>query len=268
MSRGPESRPNEAAGLYRTDAGEWGVTLRQVGEGYEVVALKARSGVPLACATERDALAAMFTAPRAGADRYPDWADFEWRTRLGFARPDFDRVWRIAEDRRRVAFLGLAVRGGGADWPLPVAAALWRGWCRTPGLDPRALFWNSSAGGHLWLVHPFELPRYVGLGPMPAPEAVVCALTSMTRPERLVLEAGGLPYDYWVELERLFPGELRSVEPFADLMVASDVRDRLSSHSDPTVYLPALGAALALLQGAPPVHRLCESSPEAGAVDG
>jgi hypothetical protein len=239
-----------------------------VGEGYEVVALKARSNVPLSHAADRDALAAMFTAPRAGADRYPDWADFEWRTRLGQARPDFERVWRIAEDRRRVAFLGMAVCCPGDDVPLPVAAALWRGWCRTPGLDPRALFWNSKAGGHLWLVHPFELTRYVGLGPTPEPEAVVCALATLTRPERLVLEAGGLPYDYWTELERLFPGELRSVEPFADLMVAPDVRERLSSHADPTAFLPALGAALALLQGVPPVYRLCESSPEAGAVDG
>lgn len=268
MSKGAQRRPHEAAGVYRTDAGEWSVTVRRVGEGYEIISLDAAAGVPVASAADREALASMFCAPRVGADRYPDWADFEWRTRLGAVRPEFDLVWRIAEDRHRVAFLGMAVRAHDDDFMVPLAAALWRAWCRTPGLDPRALFWNSGRSGHLWVVHPFELPRYVGLGVEPRPEAVVCALTSLTRPERLVLEAGGIRRDYWLELESLFPGELRSVEPFADFVVAPEMRDRLSSHADPTAFLPALGAARALMQGAPPVHRVCESSPEAGAVDG
>lgn len=267
MSIGAEGRPREVAGTYRTGAHEWSLTIRQVGEGYEVVALKAVAGAPTVAA-DHDALAAMFCAPRAGADRYADWADFEWRTRLGAARPAFDWVWRVAEDRQRVAFLGMAVRGEAVERHVPLAAALWRGWCRTPGLDPRALFWASGQSGHLWLLHPFDLPRYVGLGPNPRPEAVVCALTSLIKPECLVLEVGGLDRDYRAELESLFPGELRKVEPFADLLVTPEVRDRLACHSDPSAFLPALGAARALMQGAPPVHRVCESSPEAGAVDG
>jgi len=268
MNSGRATSQSEAAGLYRTGSGEWGVTLRTRGEGYEVVALRAKSGAPIASAADAHALAALFSAPREGVDRYPDWAEFEWRTRLGSARPEFDHVWRIAEGRHRVVFLGMAIGERGAEWPLPLAAALWRGWSRTPGLDPRALFWNSGAGAHLWLLHPFDFPRHITLGPDPEPAALVFALSSLARLDRLVLEVGGLSREYRLELEQLLPGELRSAEPFADLLVSPEVRDRLASDTDPTAYLPALGAARALLQGAPPVQRICESSPEAGAVDG
>jgi hypothetical protein len=257
-----------AAGRYVTAAGEWSVTLEAVGEGCRVRAISAQAGIPTAIADDRLTVAALFAAPRAGADRYGDWGAFEWQTRLGAAPAGACVVWRVAEDRHQVAYLGMAAKSAGADLHLPLAAALWRGWGRAPGLDPRALFWHSQAAGHLWIESPFEMPRYIALGAHPDPEAVVCAITSAVRPERLVLECGGVDHTYWHELAGMFPGQLRPVEPFADVMVAPEVREALTKHQDPTVFLPAIGAARVLMHGAPPAHRLCESSPEHTAAGG
>lgn len=268
MSQTVRGRQLLAAGRYVTATGEWSLTLEAVGEGCEVRAIAARAGVPTARADERLTVSALFSAPRAGADRYGDWGAFEWQTRLGTLADGAGVVWRIAEDRHQVAYLGMAARGTETDLHLPLAAALWRGWARTPGLDPRALFWHSGEAGHLWIQSPFDLPRYKPLGAHPDPESVVCAITSVVRPERLVLDCGGVTPDYWHRLAGLFPGQLRPVEPFAEVMVAADVRDALTKHPDPSVFLPALGAARALMQGAPHPYRICESSPEHTAVGG
>jgi hypothetical protein len=249
-------------GRYETASGSVAVTIRACGEAYEVMSLEASEHADEAVARDTPAAyAALFTAPRSGADRYPDWALFEWTTRLGRDPECPARVWRIAEDRNWAVFLGqyVAAADHGVAFPLP--AALWCAWGRKQAAGPRALFWQSQGGGHLWVTDPFNLPTYTRLGADTQPDALVFALSQRTDPRSVVLEVGGVSFEYNSALARIFPGQIRSSEPFADYLVAPALREKIVALSDPTACLPALGAARALADGAPPVLSLCASSP-------
>lgn len=250
------------AGRYCAAGGEWSVTLRRCGESYEIVSLTAERDAALAVADDAESVTTEFTVPRAGADRYPDWAAFEWNVRFGESKGFRKDVWRIAEDRTSATFLGLAVPETMRQACFPLAAALWRGWRGVRSGAYRALFWNSDHCGHLWLARPFAPPTYVRVGPHPTPEEVVCAVTLLDQPPRVVLEVGGVSLDYWRELTRAYPGRTCQAEPFGDYLTQPRLREQILSAADPTLYLPALGAARALADGAPPVISLCESSPE------
>lgn len=250
------------AGRYCTDKGQWAVTLRPIGENYEIVSLEVAAGSAVAEACDMDVFAAEFTVPRAGVDRYPDWAAYEWDTRLIEAHRYRRDVWRIAEDNDCVTFLGMAVPQQPDTPLLPLAAALWRGWSRQRAPGRRALFWNSNHGGHLWVLQPFGAPRYVRLGKQPSAEEVVLAVGMIDDPERVVLEVGGVGLDFWRELTVTYPGRTCQTEPFSDFAVDPSLRERILSAPDPTLYLPALGAARAFAEGAPSVLTICESSPE------
>jgi hypothetical protein len=249
-------------GRYETDRVTATVTIRVCGEAYEVVSLEPAEHAAVAVAMDTHAAyAALFTAPRAGADRYPDWALFEWTTRLGREPESPSRVWRIAENRDWAVFLGQHVESEHAGDAFPLPAALWCAWGRRPTAGPRALFWQSDGGGHLWVTDPFDLPTYTRLEVDTEPDALVLALSQRADPRRVVLEVGGVPPQYTQALARIFPGQIRPTEPFADYRVAPALREKLLALADPTVCLPALGAARALAAGAPPVLSLCASSP-------
>jgi len=250
------------AGRYCTDKGQWAVTLRPIGESYEVVSLAAASGAVVAEAFETNVYAAEFTVPRAGVDRYPDWAAYEWDTRLIEADRYRREVWRIAEGVGSVTYLGMAVSQQSETPSLPLAGALWRGWSRNRSLGRRAMFWYSDHCGHMWVLQPFGPPRYIRVGKHPTAEEIVCAVAMIDDPERVVLEVGGVGLDFWRELTSTYPGRTCQTEPFCDFLVGPAVRDQILSAADPTMYLPALGAARAYAEGAPSVISVCESSPE------
>jgi hypothetical protein len=255
-------------GRYRTDAEEWAVTLRVCGEGLELAALAATDGAPEVITDDRIAIGASFAAPRTAADRYPDWAAFEWQSRLEGLEPYRTSVWRIAEADDRVFYLGMATRAGEEIACIPLAASLWRGWTERKPEHKRALFWYTGKHAHMWLARPFAEPRHLRIGPNPRPDEVVCAVTSVDHPADVILEVGGVSLDFWRELTRAFPGRTRQVEPFGELLMPPGVREQVLATPDPTVYLPAIGAALAIAQGAPPVIHLCASSPEHMAAAG
>jgi hypothetical protein len=249
-------------GRYETESGPVCVTIRTCGEAYEVVSLEAAEPAAVAVAADTPAAhAALFTAPRAGADRYPDWALFEWTTRLGREPEHPLRVWRIAEDRNWAVFLGQCVESDYAGISFPLPAALWCAWGRKQAAGPRALFWQSSRAGHLWITDPFNLPTYARLGADTQPDALVFALAQYADPRSVVLEVGGISPEYNLALTRIFPGRIRPTEPFADYLVAPALREQIVGLTDPTACLPALGAARALAHGPPPVLSLCASSP-------
>jgi hypothetical protein len=243
---------------------EWNVGIRARGEGYELTSLAPDACSELARADDTESLAALFYAPRAGADRYPDWAAFEWSVRIpdGPARRSW--VWRIAESSDWAAFLGQAVPPG-AVRVFPLAAALWKGWRPGHSARPKALYWQSEVRGHLWITRPAELPAYQLLDFDVSPDILLLALSRLEDPSNTLLEIGGVSEEVRSALARILPGPVRPVEPFADLIVDSPLRAELSELEDPTAYLPALGAALALANGAPPVLNVCASWPEVAA---
>lgn len=254
-----------ATGQYSDLRGDFTVTLRRLGEGLALDSLDFARRIPLARAVEKAATAAVFVAPRSGADRYPDWAAFEHDCRLP-ATSAFSRVWRIAEDSTRVCLLGQTVAERGAHYPL--AAALWRGWLRSPGKSLRGLYWQGELEGHLWLCTPNEFPRYITLAEVESSEALLVALASHVDPGSLSLELGGVAVAFQSEFASVFPGNVMPVEPFAHLQVSSPLREQLLGLEDATLYLPAVGAARALLEGPPRPLTPCESLPAAAAAGG
>jgi hypothetical protein len=256
------AHPEGIVGRYRTDAGEWAVTLRACGEGLEIAALAETGDAQEVITDDSSAISASFSAPRAAADRYPDWAAFEWQNRLENLRPFRASVWRIAENDDRVFYIGMAVHSAETRVCIPLAASLWRGWAARRPEHKRALFWHTGKYAHLWLARPFAAPHHIRIGPDPSPDDVVCAVAAVDNPADVILEVGGLSLDFWRELTRAFPGRTRQVEPFTEILMPPSVREQVLAAPDPTVYLPAIGAARAFAEGAPPILRLCASSPE------
>jgi hypothetical protein len=213
----------------------------------------------VATAIEEEAGASVFWAPRAGADRYPDWAEFEQSCRIPEAARS--RVWRIAHDASRVCYLGQHLPADGEV--LPLAAALWRGWFMEPVRAARGLFWQGRIAGHLWLVSPHSFPTYTTMTGAAA-EAVMVALECLKGPGMLTLEVGGCEHQVVSELKARWRGPIVPVEPFAHLVVPAPLREELGS-TDHTAYLPAVGAALALALGPPTPLSLCASYPAAAA---
>lgn len=241
------------------------MTLRRVGEGLALEGLAHSDQAPLARAVESDATSSVFIAPRSAADRYPDWAAFEYSCRQG-ERGAETRVWRIAEDSNRVCFLGQSFHAKGAIYPL--GAALWRGWPLNSQAHGRALYWQGALQGHLWLSCAGQFPRHVGITGIASAEALLVALSCHDDLRALTLELGGVADDFRSELTAHFPGPIVPAEPFADLQVPNPLREILLDLEDPTVYLPAVGAARALLEGPPAPLARCELSQAAAAVVG
>lgn len=240
-------------------AGPYSICLRRIGEGLQLVSLSEHAG-PATASVDEEASAFIFTAPRAGADRYPDWADFEQSCRYGTAGES--RVWRIAEDGSRACFLAqnLASRGP----RLPVAAALWRGWVR-PVTAARALLWQSEEAAHLWLVQPERFPTYERVRGRASVDELLQLLYGFLDRRDFTLEMGGVHADVRTELSGWLCGTVTQVEPFSRFQVTVSLREKLCALDDHTVYLPAVGAALSLLEGPPQPLALCASSPAAAA---
>ena len=249
-------------GRYTTTHGSWDVALRACGESYEVVELSAMRADTVATAADVNNYSALFTAPRAGADRYHDWAEFEWIARLGNIDTRKTRVWRIAETQTWATFLGQATDPGTDDFQLPLPAALWRGWSRHRSNVPRALFWPSEQFGHLWLTHPRSLPRYIRLGSDMSADALVFALSGFVEPRLVTLDIGAATPGFCEALRRIFPGRIARMEPFSEFQIAAPIRSQIRALENPSMFLPALGAARVRAEGAPTVLRICESSPE------
>lgn len=261
-------RPGEGhifGGRYQTPEGKWDVALRPCGESYEVVELSASRADTVAIADDANNYSALFTAPRSGADRYPDWAEFEWSARLGNIDSQATRVWRIAESLNWATFLGQAVEPGSEDFLLPLPAALWRGWSKHKSTVPRALFWPSEKFGHLWLTDPSSLPRYVRLGSAVSADALVFAMSRFVEPRHLTLDIGAATPEFREELTGMFPGKILCLKPFSEFVISPSIRDQIGALKNPSMFLPALGAARVRAEGAPPVLSICESSPEATA---
>ena len=252
-------------GRYQTENGSWDVTLRPCGESYEVVELSASRANRVAMAADVNNYSALFTAPRAGADRYHDWADFEWNARLGNIDSRNTRVWRIAETLNWATFLGQATDPGSDDFHLPLPAALWRGWSAHRSIGPRALFWPSDQFGHLWLTYPDSLPRYVRLGSDVSADGLVFALSGFVEPRHVTLDIGAATMEFCEALLKIFPGRIHSLEPFKEFEIAAPIRSQIRALKNPSMFLPALGAARVGAEGAPGVLSICESSPEATA---
>lgn len=253
-----------AAGCFSVATGDYNVTLRRVGEGLALASLDCMAPVPVACALESQGASSLFVAPRTGTDRYADWAAFEYGCRLTATGPT--RVWRIAEDSDRVCLLGQSTDEVGARYPL--AAALWCGWPQNSRTTGRGLFWQGSVQGHLWLVSPTDFPRHVGFRGEVSAESLLVALACHGDPRRLVLEVGGISRPFLAEISERFLGTIVPVEPFARLQVPPPLRQSLQDLEDPTMYLPALGAARALLQGPPEPLHPCVLSQAAAAEGG
>lgn len=240
-------------------AGPLSVGLRRMGEGLQLVSLSQHAG-PTTAAVDEEALAFVFCAPRAGADRYPDWADFEQSCRVPGTGES--RVWRIAQDASRASFLAQRLSSPGPR--LPVAAALWRGWIRPTITNARGLLWQGDDATHLWLVHPDQWPSYTRVnGQVPADELQQILHSLLDRRE-FTLEVGGVHPDVTTALAERLRGSVSPVEPFARIRVSVPLQEELCAQ-DPTAYLPAVGAALALLLGPPVPLSLCASSPAAAA---
>jgi len=244
-----------ATGHSVGSSGDLWVTLQRLGEGLSLKSLSRAARIPFASAVEKDAEAAVFWAPRTGADRYPDWAAFEHSCRFPGNAPS--RVWRIAEDPTRVCYLGQQMVGGAVAYPM--AAALWRGWLPTAIRAPRGLLWQGVQRAHLWLVAPSRFPRHVAFAGVASAEAVLVALACHADSSSFTLELGGVPGEVASELSARFRGPIVPVEPFAQLRVPAPLRERLLDLEDHTTYLPAVGAALALLEGPPRSLVTCES---------
>jgi hypothetical protein len=254
-----------APGQFSDLRGDFTVTLRRLGDGLALDSLEFARRIPVARAVERAATAAVFMAPRSGADRYPDWAAFEHACRLP-STSAYSRVWRIAEDATRVCLLGQTVQERGAHFPL--AAALWRGWSRSPGRSWRGLYWQGEFEGHLWLCTAHEFPRHIILAEVESSEALLVALASQVDPGLVTLELGGVARAFQSEFATVFPGKVMPVEPFSHLQVPPPLREQLLGVEDATLYLPAVGAARALLEGPPRPLTPCESLPAAAAAGG
>ena len=109
MDVAPVSPQDSIGGRYLTRSTAWNVVIRACGEGYELISLTSGDCCELAQADDSESLAALFYAPRSGADRYPDWAAFEWSVRIPDGPKRRSSVWRIAESSDWAAFLGQAV---------------------------------------------------------------------------------------------------------------------------------------------------------------
>jgi hypothetical protein len=253
-----------AVGFYQAGHRSCYVSLKRCGESLELTGLNQSAGLPVASAGDKDAVATLFRAPRVGTDRYNDWAQFEWDTRHSGFGGCRSRVWRIAESRDWACLLGQSTRD--AEAMFPTAAALWRGWQRSVTSTARALYWHGSLRSHLWLVRPFELPRYIALSDTPTADSLLVALSQFGDIRHLTLDLGGTSAAFDDSVARLHPGSLRTVEPFVELHMTPVVRDQIIGLADPSVYLPAVGAARALLDGPPVPLKLCGSLPEVAAV--
>jgi hypothetical protein len=261
-----EGALDAAVGCYQADDTSCYVTIERCGESLQLTSLNETEGLPVARAVDRDAIASLFRAPRVGADRYNDWAQFEWESRAGGFGGHRSRVWRIAESRDWACFLGQSTRHAQALFP--TGAALWRGWQRFQSSTARALYWHGSLRSHLWLVRPFELPRYIALSDTPTADSLLVALSQFGDIRHLMLDLGGTSPAFDDSVARLFPGSLRTVEPFVDLQMTPAARDQIIGLHDPSVYLPAVGAARALLDGPPVPLKPCGSLLEVAAVSG
>jgi len=239
--------------------GPLSVSLRRKGDGLELLALDRPAG-PTAAAVDDDASAFVYWAPRRAVARYSDWAAFEQSCRI--KSMGHSRVWRIAEDAERVCFLGQLTTSAGPR--LPMAAALWRGWAR-PWAAPRGLLWQGTDATHLWLRVPGGFPRHARItGPADC-EAVLVELGDLGRRRDLTLEVGGLSLELEADLAERVAGSILPVEPFARLLVPRSLQEALCDHPDPSAYLPAVGAAITLLEGPPAPLSPCASYPAAAA---
>ncbi len=255
------------SGSYRHGPDEVTICIRSCGEAWEVASLSASDEATCAFATDEGSVASVFAAPRTGTDRYPDWARFEWGTRQTRNSPPRRRVWRIAEDRDWALFLGQASPDRSDVETYPLAAALWRGWCRSATAIPVALLWPADVRAHVWLVTPGKMPLYFAVAGRLTPDAVMLLLDHHTDTRRLALDLGGTSTDFEDAARALFPGPVRRTEPFGHLRVDEALRPAIQSHRAPDLFLPALGAALARAEGAPAVWMPCESSLEVAADD-
>ena len=253
-----------AVGFYQAGDRSCYVTLERCGESLQLTSLDKTEGLPIARAGDKDAVASLFRAPRVGADRYNDWAQFEWGSRNSGFGGNRSRVWRIAEHRDWACYLGQSTRDSQAMFP--TGAALWRGWQRLVSSTARALYWHGPLRSHLWLIKPFELPRYLALSDSPTADSLLVALAQFGDIRHLTLDLGGTSAAFDDSVARLFPGSLRTVEPFVELHLTPEARNEIIGLRDPSVYLPAVGAARALLDGPPVPLKPCGSSPEVAAV--
>jgi hypothetical protein len=256
--------PDAAVGFYQAGDRSCYVTLERCGEALQLTSFDRTEGLPVASAGDKDAVASLFRAPRIGADRYNDWAQFEWESRNSGFGGNRSRVWRIAESRDWACFLGQSTRDSQAMFP--TGAALWRGWQRQVSSTARALYWHGSQRSHLWLVTPFELPRYIALSDSPTADSLLVALSQFGDIRHLALDLGGTSAAFDDSVARLFPGSLRTVEPFVEVHLTPEVREEIIGLRDPSAYLPAVGAARALLNGPPVPLKPCGSLPEVAAV--
>jgi len=253
------------SGSYRHGSDEVTICIRSCGEAWELASLGRSAEATRAFATDEGSVASVFTAPRTGTDRYPDWARFEWDTRQTRNTSAKRRVWRIAEDRDRALFLGQSSPERSGTETYPLAAALWRGWCRSATPIPVALLWQADVRAHIWLVTPGKMPLYFAVPDRLTPDAVMLLLDQHTDTHRLALDLGGVAEDFEDAARSLFPGQVRRTEPFGYLRVDAALRPDIQSHPAPDLFLPALGAALARAEGAPAVWMPCESSLEVAA---
>lgn len=236
------------------------VSLRRKGDGIEVFALD-RPTTPAAAAVDDDASAFVYWAPRRGVERYADWSAFEQSCRT--RGRGHSRVWRIAEDSERICFLGQLTSSEGPR--LPMAAALWRGWFRPWSNPARGLVWQGSEAAHIWILEPGHFPRHARISGLLECDAVILELGRLAKVREFTLDVGGLSPDLERQLGEQLTGLVLPVEPFAPLLVPVPLRDALSAHSDAAAYLPAVGAALALLAGPPAPLPTCASYPAAAA---
>ena len=241
-------------------AGPLSVSLRRKGDGIELFALD-RPTLPSAAAVDDDASAFVYWAPRRGVERYSDWSAFEQSCRT--RGRGHSRVWRIAENDERVCFLGQLTSSPGPR--LPMAAALWRGWLRPWLARSRGLVWQGPEATHLWITDPGRFPRHARIAGRLECEAVLLELGPLVTRRDFTLDVGGIPPALEGELGERLTGLVLPVEPFAQLLVPGPLRESLAAHSDTAAYLPAVGAAIALLDGPPVPLSPCASYPEAAA---
>lgn len=239
-------------------AGPLSVSLRRKGEALELFSLDRPTG-PVASAVDDEASVFIYWAPRPGVERYPDWSAFELSCRA--EGQHHTRTWRLAEDSQRVCFLGQLLSTPGPR--LPLAAALWRAWAR-PWSGARGLLWQGPESTHLWLWAPETFPRHARLTGGADCETVLVELQSLGTRRDFTLDVGGLHADFRQELAGRLAGTVLPAEPFARFLVSERLRAALAGPVDPAAYMPAVGAALALLEG-PPAPLPCASYPAAGA---